>query len=299
MDAPRSAPRFEGLPHGPGGGAPMAFPVIVSGGASSCKQGLCFLGVLILVVLAVWLFWAPPRSAYPGSSLALAAGRSFREQFRGPAELYAHGVPQRAAPRDDGDARPLPVPEDGTHSAHSTGGGATWRGEEAPAHDLRHQGALPSSLAKTPQPTLVSGVMAGNALDANTFQVSEDTEAYYKVFKPVSLESTMPMGWRTAPEDAAKNRAAGEEDVYSEFNRYAIAPTQMKRAETMRSVLRLGELSRDGLSRTLGQRSLLRDFVTPLGPNPVGESAMLWNDSSVRQSYIAAATGRFPEVAER
>ena len=87
--------------------------------------------------------------------------------------------------------------------------------------------------------------------------------------------------------------------MYSEFNRYAIAPTQMKRAETMRSVLRLGELSRDGLSRTLGQRSLLRDFVTPLGPNPVGESAMLWNDSSVRQSYIAAATGRFPEVAER
>ena len=41
-----------------------------------------------------------------------------------------------------------------------------------------------------------------------------------------------------------------------------------------------------------------KDKSTEEGPSPIGDNAMLWNDSSVRQNYIAAATGRFPEVAQ-
>jgi hypothetical protein len=143
---------------------------------------------------------------------------------------------------------------------------------------------------------LAGAMTGGAALDSLTYGLSEDSSEYYKHFKPVSLESTMPMGWRAA-ETVGKCPAEGE-DLYSEFSRYAISPSQMKRAENMRSVLRLSESSRDGLSRTLGQRSLLRDFVTPLGPSPIGDTAMLFNDSSVRQNYIASATGRFPQVSK-
>ena len=138
--------------------------------------------------------------------------------------------------------------------------------------------------------------LQGAALDDSTYALSADSSDYYRTFKPVSLESTMPLGWRAAQQPG--KCADGDDELYSEFSRYSITPNQMARAENMRSVLRLSEISRDGLSRTLGQRSLLRDFVTPLGPNPIGDQAMLWNDSSVRQNYIASSTGRFPEVSQ-
>ena len=145
-------------------------------------------------------------------------------------------------------------------------------------------------------PVGVSGAFAatgGSALDSGTYEVSADSSDYYKHFKPMALEKTMPLGWR-----GEGGEKCGSEDTYREFGRYAVTPVQMKKAEGLRSVLRLSESSRDGLSRTLGQRSLLRDFVTPLGPSPIGDGAMLFNDSSVRQNYIASATGRFPEVSK-
>lgn len=151
-----------------------------------------------------------------------------------------------------------------------------------------------TELASVGGPTVPTSMASdlGASLTANTYSMSQETRDYYDHFQPVALESSMPQGWRTGITEENCDPA------FSEFSRYAISPKQMKKAEDMRSVLRLSEMSRDGLSRTLGQRSLLRDFVTPLGPQPVGNQAMLWNDSSVRQNYIAAATGKFPVVPE-
>ena len=142
--------------------------------------------------------------------------------------------------------------------------------------------------------------LAGSApLDASTYDMSDDSKQYYEHFKPASLEQSMPLSWRSGTDgEATHEAAAGDGAKYAEFSRYAISPRQMKRSESLKSALRYGELSRDGLSRTLGLKSLLRDQITPTGPSPLGNAAMLWNDSSVRQNYIATVTGRFPNVQE-
>ena len=136
--------------------------------------------------------------------------------------------------------------------------------------------------------------IAHNFMLEGAFTPSEEMQAYDATFAPTTLQQSMPASWRT---DGTEDTGASSEE-FAEFSRYAISPNQMQKSENMRSMLRLGELSRDGLARTLGQKSLLRDYVTPVGPLPMGNGAMLWNDSSVRQNFIASATGRFPELAE-
>ena len=301
------------------GGAPIGdtpMPMFLSANPSSCGRGLCMIGVLVIILLGIWFFWTPShRGGHPGRNALDAYGAG--------SALQGADVPGVAVPAqgDLGDANPPPkiakkaaLPSDRRpfnqpegslpgSQAPLTGQTGKCQNPQSPEPMTASSGAqsttmpsVPSSLAEAPRVSAATAGDGGWTLDATTFAPSQDSEDYYKHFKPVSLESTMPMGWRAAQQPG--KCAAGEENLYSEFSRYAISPNQMKRAENMRSVLRLGELSRDGLSRTLGQRSLLRDFITPLGPNPVGDSAMLWNDSSVRQNYIAAATGRFPSVSE-
>ena len=222
-------------------------PSVQTEALATSGRGLCAVGLLALLLLAVWSCW---RS-------------------------------------DDYDVYGAPLQ------------GANVAG--APAAAQEPAAAAAERLFQEPRPGLgapvgVSGAFAGtggSALDSGTYEVSEDSSEYYKHFKPMALEKTMPLGWRG--EGAEK---CGSEEVYREFGRYAVTPVQMKKAEGLRSVLRLSENSRDGLARTLGQRSLQRDFVTPLGPSPIGDAAMLFNDSSVRQNYIASATGRFPELSK-
>jgi hypothetical protein len=268
-------------------------PVFVAANPSSCRRGICMVGVLALVLLGIWLFWSPTQRGNDIRSVYGATGEPAQgAKSNGPAQ----GAAQKQASPQPSDAAAGSLP-----AAHAPLAGQCRNPqapEPQPAGSGRKAAVTPgvhSSLAEAPRISAAAGD-SGWTLDASTFAPSQDSEDYYKHFKPVSLETTMPMGWR-ATQDPEK-RSAGEEDLYGEFSRYTISPNQMKRAESMRSVLRLSELSRDGLSRTLGQRSLLRDFVTPLGPSPVGDSAMLWNDSSVRQNYIASATGRFPDVAQ-
>ena len=276
--------------------------------ASSCGRRVCFVGLLCLVLVGIWLFWSPSRRPWDG--IISPHGRGHYGSAARQQRARAGPDATAANPWQDNAFRSSerPFNEPGGKLPDAQGAISQKTGPcqnpQAPAPQTAGSGTKAATASSAPnammaQAPQVSGAMAGDggwSLDASTFAPSQDSEEYYKHFKPVSLEATMPMGWR-APQDSAKS-TSGEEDVYGEFSRYAITPNQMKRAENMRSVLRLGEISRDGLSRTLGQRSLLRDFVTPLGPNPVGDSAMLWNDSSVRQNYIASATGRFPEVAQ-
>ena len=306
----------------PMGARQIGVPMFVSPGPTSCRRGLCMIGILVVLLLGIWFFWTPSRRTYRDRQIADSLGvygETLQPQGADvsgatvpvqagvgtplkPAQTAAQKVP---TPTTSDSARPFNEPAGALPATQVPLSAATGRcqnpqaPEPVPATAGNAMVMMPSVPGSLPEAPKVSAALAGDGgwtLDANTFAPSQDSEDYYKHFKPVSLEATMPMGWRAA-QDPAKC-ASGEENIYSEFSRYAISPNQMKRAENMRSVLRLGELSRDGLSRTLGQRSLLRDFVTPLGPNPVGDSAMLWNDSSVRQNYIASATGRFPDVAQ-
>lgn len=151
---------------------------------------------------------------------------------------------------------------------------------------------------------------AGKALSASapylddSFAPSQATAEFYQTFNPISLSSLMPANWRptgkncgaVAPASAAQAAGTAPADTrFDEFSRYTIAPDQVQRAETMRGTIRLSELTNTRNSRTLGMPSLLRNYVTPTGPTPIGNDAMLWNDSQQRQGYIAAATGRYPD----
>lgn len=135
---------------------------------------------------------------------------------------------------------------------------------------------------------------AGTAL-AGAFDLSDPGKEYMAAYNPTGLASVMPAGWRTDGANAAKCASIGDGN-YAEFSRYSISPEAVARSENMRGVMRLSENTRQGLGRTLGYQSLLRNYVTPVGPQPIGDKAMLWNDSSVRQSYIAAVQGSFPDL---
>ena len=262
-----------------GAGGPRA-PYYLSPAPDAGGSGWCaLLGLLCLALVLTWLWAQRPACAVGPRRRAAPDLPYYGAALRGAPDLSHHAAALRGAPDANsaplGAARSLDEPRSGSVSD-----------------------ALPQIPVGVDSPrlsgALVGGNQGGTSLDLDTYTPSQTTSEFYSVFKPVALEATMPMGWRaTGPSEKPDDT-----NIYNEFSRYAISPNQMKRAENMRSVLRLGESSRDGLSRTLGQRSILRDFITPLGPNPIGDKAMLWNDSSVRQNYIASTTGKFPEVSE-
>jgi len=126
------------------------------------------------------------------------------------------------------------------------------------------------------------------------FDMTEAGKEFMQAYNPTGLASVMPAGWRA---DKPTCQNAGDEN-YAEWSRYSLSPQAVARSENMKAVLRLSENTRQGLSRTLGQQSLLRNAVTPIGPQPIGSNAFIFQDSSVRQAYIAAATGAFPSVGD-
>lgn len=145
---------------------------------------------------------------------------------------------------------------------------------------------------------LPGSAAAGTAL-AGAFDLTEPGQEYMAAYNPTGLASVMPAGWRSSADAKGadcKAAAGAGGDSYAEFSRYSISPEAVARSENMRSVLRLSENTRQGMGRTLGYQSLLRNYVTPVGPQPIGDKSMLFNDSSVRQSYIASVTGTFPDL---
>jgi len=137
-------------------------------------------------------------------------------------------------------------------------------------------------------------VAAGTSL-AGAYDMSDTGKEYLAAYNPTGLASVMPAGWRSDAAGPGKCASTGD-GSYAEFSRYSITPEAVARSENMRGVMRLSENTRQGLGRTLGYQSLLRNYVTPVGPQPIGDKSMLWNDSSVRQSYIAAVQGSFPPL---
>lgn len=140
---------------------------------------------------------------------------------------------------------------------------------------------------------LPGNASTGSAL-SGAFDMTEPGQEYMAAYNPTGLASVMPAGWRAGGLDAK----APSNDAYAEFSRYSITPEAVARSENVRSALRLSENTRQGMGRTLGYQSLLRNYVTPVGPQPIGDKSMLFNDSSVRQSYIASVTGAFPDLGQ-
>jgi hypothetical protein len=143
--------------------------------------------------------------------------------------------------------------------------------------------------------------MAGGApYQAGAFAPSDASAEFYATFQPSNLSSMMPANWRTNSQKCAgvSDAQSGDAPVkanFDEFSRYTVSPSQVKKAETLRGTIRLAELTSTRNSRTLGAPSLLRNAVTPLSPIPNGSDIFIFNDSSIRQGHIAAATGRYPE----
>lgn len=147
---------------------------------------------------------------------------------------------------------------------------------------------------------VISSRAGGAPYQSSAFAPSEVSAEFYATFQPSSLSQMMPANWRPNGQNcgavaAAQAGASPVNTNFDEFSRYAVAPSQVQKAETLRGTIRLSELTNTRNSRTLGEPSLLRNAVTPLSPIPIGSTAFAWGDSQSRQGYIAAATGRYPE----
>jgi hypothetical protein len=229
--------------------------------------GAAFVG-LLLAMLALLAWWL--------ASSSQAAGAWFRSMWKGSEE----GEPG-ACEEVFGSARKVAVARP---SNLSLDGFAT---PTAPLEVGRPE------LASVGGVNLRDGGSAGTQLDG-AFEFTEAGKDYLNVYAPAGLASVMPAGWKTNAKGGG-DQAGG---AFAEFSRYSISPEAVARSENLRASLRLSENTRQQMSRTLGSDSLLRNAVTPIGPYPIGDKAMLWNDSSVRQGYIAAATGFFPTLGE-
>ena len=193
---------------------------------------------------------------------------------------YARGLLPYGDARMDAGSDPGIIPP---HARSTTFGGATASLDVGPP--------VVTGTAGLNLPGSTGG--AGAAL-SGAFDMTEPGQEYMAAYNPSGLSSVMPAGWRAGGGGIASKE--GSNDTYAEFSRYSITPEAVARSENMRSVLRLSENTRQGMGRTLGYQSLLRNYVTPVGPQPIGDKSMLFNDSSVRQSYIASVTGAFPEL---
>jgi hypothetical protein len=134
-----------------------------------------------------------------------------------------------------------------------------------------------------------------NLLASGAFELSDPGKEYMAAYNPTGLASVMPAGWR-APASSEEGGDSAPDKSYSEFSRYSITPEAITRSENIRSVMRFSENTRQGLGRTLGYQSLLRNFVTPVSARPLSDQSMLWNDSTIRQGYISGSGQDLPPV---
>lgn len=194
------------------------------------------------------------------------------------------------------------------YSAPSPGGvrgGAGRRAAAASGYVAGHAPSAGSSQATAPDPSSTLGASPHATMPAaspfadDAFRPSEATEEFYSTFNPQSLAQMMPSHWRPGGGkqrcDAAGGGAeGGDEGQYSQFARYSISPEMMRRSEGLRGMMRLQENTMTTNSKTLGMPNLLQNAVTPLRATPIGSGQFVFQDSQLRQGFIAAATGAYP-----
>lgn len=268
---------------GGGFGYPTA-PLRSSRLGSACGSIALF---VLLVVVVWWLFSG--KSQEPEVFRCVDDLRTPRRSSEGEVDLLLYGEAARAAQAHT----PVAHPGSGCAEPSAT---ATPRMHPSSAGAAVQEGATVPQSVQAPHLAShggldVRGGSFGTELNG-AFEMSDVTKEYMEAYNPTGLASVMPAGWKS---EKPQHEAAGA-GAFAEFSRYSISPEAVAKSENMRAVLRLSENTRQQMSRTLGSESLLRNAVTPIGPYPVGDKAMLWNDSSVRQAYIAAATGSFPSL---
>lgn len=247
------------------------------------SSGGSWCGILLFVfLLAVGIWWicsSPVKQPVLVEEVVVAEGTKRYAGSSAAKEAYGSSHGGDAACSDPG------VVPSQSRVNNAGGGGATVPLDVGPPRVSSIGGLnLPGSSA------------AGTAL-SSAFEMTDAGKEYLAAYNPTGLASVMPAGWRADSAAGGKDCSkSGGAEAYAEFSRYSISPEAVARSENMRSVLRLSENTRQGMGRTLGYQSLLRNYVTPVGPQPIGDKSMLFNDSSVRQSYIASVTGSFPDL---
>ena len=153
-----------------------------------------------------------------------------------------------------------------------------------------------SSGAADPSGTLTStanvAFPSGAPFLDGAFEPSDTTAEFYNTFNPQSLSQMMPSNWRQDGESCKSLDA--DKGQFSQFSRYSISPDKVKKSEGMRGMMRLRENTMTTNSKTLGMPNLLLNAVHPLRATPIGANQFIFQDSQLRQAYIAAATGSFP-----
>jgi hypothetical protein len=255
--------------------------------------------VVFFLLLIVGLWWMCSKPSEAVTQLPVLVEEEVLEvDERGPAK-HAQPCHKRGPSKEK-------MPQLKTLYGDMMGGGRGCSDPKVAASTLAHRhpgivgGATVPLDVASPLVASIGGLNMPGSVDAGTalagaFDMTEPGKEYMAAYNPTGLASVMPAGWRSDAANPSKCASTGD-GSYAEFSRYSISPEAVARSENMKSVLRLSENTRQGMGRTLGYQSLLRNYVTPVGPQPIGDKSMLWNDSSVRQSYIAAVTGSFPDL---
>ena len=229
-------------------------------GARTCGVWL----VVLLVFLAGWWFYSAPGSC--GGS------------------------------RTYGEARDLRCSLPGKAAREQTLSMADMRAGASQAVQGYVGNSTASNGAPDPSGTLSStanvAFPAGAPFLVDAFEPSETTAEFYNTFNPQSLSQMMPSNWRQ--EGKGCKALDADEGQFSQFSRYTISPERVKKSEGMRGMMRLRENTMTTNSKTLGMPNLLHNAVSPLRATPIGSNQFIFQDSQLRQSYIAAATGSFP-----
>lgn len=252
-----------------------------------CRSGPSWCGAVVVFVLVLGLvWWLSSSGSGPGGASASLP--------------LAQAQPRPAPPRGD---CALPGGDESLYGAalRAPRASACSDSQPTPPHVVDSAPLGPTvPLDVGGHPTVASvGGLDLQSSDRGTslhgaFDMTEAGKEFMQAYNPTGLASVMPAGWRAEKPACQNNGDAG----HAEWSRYSLSPLAVARSENLKAVMRVSENTRQGLSRTLGQQSLLRNAVTPIGPQPIGSHAFIFQDSSVRQAYIAAATGSFPSVSD-
>lgn len=268
-----------------------------SGATTGAGKSPCVLIIIIVLLFlsCAWLCYSLRDKPGNSNRVALFGDKSPSDAAGHVADLRC-GIPGSEKPSDANSAAPASA-----LAMQQTADVAPQINAGAPINNsIASIGPAGPNFGESQETTESLKEAAGTPYMASAFAPSEASADFYATFQPAGLASMMPASWRPSGQNCgavapAQEGASSVETNFDEFSRYTVAPSQVQKAETMRGTIRLAELTSTRNARTLGEPSLLRNAVTPLSPVPIGSDAFIFSDSSQRQGYIAAATGRYPE----
>lgn len=113
----------------------------------------------------------------------------------------------------------------------------------------------------------------------------------------LDVDHLMPSGWRD------NNGNCGSESIDStQWAAYAPSKESFRNYNTTAGAARLSVNTRNPTARTIGLPNLVADAVRGCGAGgpavPIGDSAVLFNDSDLRQNAIYNSIGKYPNIQD-